>query len=133
MIGVPSPAQQVTRVIRPPSNASAPPVATQAIAPMVDGVPIDFIDYFNIDMRNMDARTRQQLSDIYEIIGNDGSMGDVMTKMAEITRKVGSPSLGETRHSKIWQYLKVQSRITELEKQKRALEVIHDELPSSTA
>lgn len=126
MIGVPQPAQQVQRpaMVRPPSNMTAAPVATQSIVPMVNGVPIDLIDYFNIDIRNLDSRDSNQLSEVYKLLKSDSETeGDVLLKIGEIERKLGSPTYNETRYGRIWSYLRINSRINEMEKQKKAMEI----------
>lgn len=126
MIGVPQPAQVVSRpaMVRPASNMAAAPVATQSLTPMVNGVPVDIINYFNIDIRNVDNRENSQLSEIYKLLKNDSKTdSDVILEISTIERKLGSPAYNESRYGKIWSYLKINSRIEDMEKQKRAMEI----------
>lgn len=124
MIGVPQPAQQVVRPARPPSNIAAAPVSTQSITPSINGVPISLIDYFNIDIRNIESRDNNQLAEVYKLLKSDSETdGDVLLKIGEIERKLGSPAYNETRYGRIWSYLKINSRINEMEKQKKAMEI----------
>lgn len=124
MIGVPQPAQIAARPARPPSNIAASPVPTQSITPMVNGVPIELIEYFNIDIRNTDSRDNNQLVEIYKLLKNDGETdGDMLLKIGEIERKLGSPAFNETRYGRIWSYLRINNRISEMEKQKKAMEI----------
>lgn len=124
MIGVPQPAQQVVRPARPPSNIAAAPVSTQSITPSINGVPISLIDYFNIDIRTLESRDNNQLSEVYKLLKNDSETdGDVLLKIGEIERKLGSPTYNETRYGRIWSYLRINSRINEMEKQKKAMEI----------
>lgn len=123
MIGVPQPSQ-VVRPARPPSNIAAPPVQTQSITPMVNGVPIDLIEYFNIDIRNIENRDNEQLSEIYRLLKSDSETdADMLLKIGEIEQKIGMPAFNETRYGRIWSYLKINSRINEMEKQKKAMEI----------
>lgn len=124
MIGVPQPAQQVVRPARPPSNIAAAPVSTQSITPSINGVPISLIDYFNIDIRNIESRDNNQLAEVYKLLKSDSETdGDVLLKIGEIERKLGSPAYNETRYGRIWSYLRINSRINEMEKQKKAMEI----------
>lgn len=119
--------QPTPRPSRPPSNIAAAPVATQSITPMVDGIPIDIIDYFNIDTMSINTRENNQLIDIYKLLKNDGdSDSDVILKIGEIERKLGYPAHNETRYGKVWSYVKINSRIIEMEKQKKAMELAGD-------
>lgn len=124
MIGVPQPAQQVVRPARPLSNIAAAPVSTQSITPSINGVPISLIDYFNVDIRKMESRDNDQLAEIYKLLKNDSETdSDVILKIGEIERKLGSPTYNETRYGKIWSYVRINSRIADMEKQKRAMEI----------
>lgn len=124
MIGVPQPAQQVVRPARPPSNIAAAPVSTQSITPSINGVPISLIDYFNIDIRNIESRDNNQLAEVYKLLKSDSETdGDVLLKIGEIERKLGSPAYNETRYGRIWSYLRINSRINEMEKQKKAMDI----------
>lgn len=104
----------------------AQPKATQSIAPfMFNGIPFEFINHFNVDIKNMEPRDRDQLIDIYKILGKETpEIGDVMMRMSEVERKLGSPSFNETRYGKIWSYLKVSERVSDLQKQQKAMELV---------
>lgn len=90
-----------------------------------EGVPISVIRYFGIDTRKIDNKDKEQLKEIYIFI-KDNPNG-LYTILSNIERKLGAPSLGETRFGRIWNYLKLTNQIDNLEKDRKALEK-HDEL-----
>lgn len=119
-----TPAQPVIRRTPPPTNANAPSIPTQAIPIMIDGVPLEIIQYFNQDIRALTMRDKEQLREIYDIYKNDSQdMGDVLLKISEADRRIGTPSGMDSRWGKLWAYAKLNSRIGELEKQRKAFEL----------
>lgn len=88
---------------------------------MVDGVPLEIIRYFDVDIRSMDSNTVRQLKDIYEL-SNDSNetIGDSLLKIKDIDMRLGYPSYGN-RFSKVWNYLKITKNIGDLDKQRQAL------------
>ena len=47
----------------------------------------------------------------------------MLLKIGEIEQKIGMPAFNETRYGRIWSYLKINSRINEMEKQKKAMKI----------
>lgn len=96
----------------------------QPITPMVDGIPIDFIRYFDIDIRNIENRDKSQLQEIYSLLdGAKRSPSDMLTELRNIQNKLGAPGYHETKFGKIWNYLKITRHINNLEKERKSLEV----------
>ena len=101
----------------------APDVSTtQALVPMVEGIPIDMIRFFDVDIRSMDAKTTGQLKDIYKMMADRGGIDVIMSEISSIRNKMGAGGYGETSYGRIWNYLKIGDNIKHLERQRNAME-----------
>ncbi len=101
-------------------NVSAPVSEGQAITTLVDGAPLDMFYYFNLDTKQVSPEVKKQLADIYKNI-NPASVDELLPKIRVIENKLGVPTNGETRYSKVWNYLRIQSHINKLLLQQSAL------------
>lgn len=88
-----------------------------------EGMPLEMIRYFDIDVRQIDNRIRKQIMDIYTFSCQEGdSIGDILLKVRAVEKRLGVSSLNETRYGRIWNWLKINRNIEELHKQRSALE-----------
>lgn len=93
------------------------------ISPINDIAPIELYDYFDIEYKNSDDQTKKQIKDIYKFLRKDNEdMSNVYSKLTDIAIKLGYPNFNETRHGKIWSYLKINSQIFDLQKRKELME-----------
>ena len=103
-----------------PTSTSTIPVtqAPPAALPVfVDGLPLDVLRHFNIDTNTLDTFGRKQLTDIYDLLKGD----NVLSNICDIELKLGVPKNGETRYSRVWNWLKIHQQIENLEKQREVL------------
>ena len=110
-----SPSQNVISSVSPITRESPPLI--------FDGVPLDLMDYFQIDFKNSDSDSKNKLREIYSILKDDyPDITNLLSKLSDIDRKLGAHGYQETRYGKIWNYLKVTEKIKGLEKYKLSLE-----------
>jgi len=106
----------------PPSTASLDNLPMES--PCWHGVPVEVYRYFNQDIGTTDEKSMNQLKDIYQIAKETtgGTLEQVLDRINSWELKVGSPSIVETRHSKMWNYVKIQHHINNLLKEQKRLE-----------
>ena len=86
-----------------------------------EGVPLELMHYFNVEMRNISEGALKHLGEIYNLMdGKNKQMGDLITEIRKVENKLGQPSNTETRYGRVWHYLKLTNRINDLEKQRGA-------------
>ena len=85
-------------------EVNQPPLKEQVL--LYDGVPLDMIHYFSMDMTSLTDVAKKQMGEIYDML--KGS--DFIKKLGRMERKVGQPSGGETRYGKLWHWLKLNNR-----------------------
>jgi hypothetical protein len=79
---------------------------------LLNGIPIDMMDYFNVHITEMTHLNRRQMQEIYQILGGEEKpFVEIYPELSRLERKVGQPSGGETRYGKIWHYLKMLRRV----------------------
>lgn len=95
--------------------------------PSWNGVPMDIYKYLNIDFFDASDKHLGELKDIYEYAKSrsDGRPGDMIQKIEELQHRLGEPSIGTSRLAQLTNYIRVQKNISDLMKQKRALEKNH--------
>ena len=82
-------------------------------------VPVELIQYFDINVNAMDNRIKGQLKDIFEHCAtNSKDMKDVLLRIRKIDRKLGMPSGMESRYGRIWSHIKLSSKIHNIMKKK---------------
>lgn len=87
-----------------------------------EGVPISLYRYFNTDVGTADNRSISQMKDIFEWAKRDvGDNGDILQKLRKIELKLGASGYGETRQSRVFNYVKIQQQIDDLTKQRDSL------------
>lgn len=92
-------------------------------AALFDGVPVEVIEYFSLDPNEMPHGADRKIKEVYEMVREEGmTLGDTLKKLKEIENRVGQNQFGETRYDRIRNWIKLNLRIKELEKQREALE-----------
>jgi len=88
-----------------------------------EGIPMDMLHHFNVDIESITDVAKKQLSEVYEMLdGNEMELSDFLEKLRSLENRLGQPSHTETRYGKIWHWAKIQNRIKGLQKQQRAME-----------
>lgn len=86
------------------------------------GVPTTYYTYFNVDMGRIEGADREKLGFINGWLGEStSSLGDRLIKLKEIERKIGMSGF-DSRISKVYNYMRISSQISDFEKQRKALE-----------
>lgn len=116
MEGIVKSVQQITQE---PTKISQ---STEHMPLSYDGVPIDFLNHFDVGFSELTVKTKKQLTEIYEILKpKHQSMGDLLWEIKDIERKLGPTQGQETRYGRIWNWVKISRRIGELEKERQSL------------
>lgn len=111
-------------IVAPPTHNDSKPIFA-----MEQGVPVDILEYFNIDPNDYGLVDKKQLNEIFNIcVESCESKSELLEKLKFIENKIGVPLPGESRPVKIHRYLKVSKRIEELEKQRKTMENDRSEL-----
>jgi hypothetical protein len=103
-----------------PVNTNSEPISRTLV---FEGVPVDVLHYFNIDMEDLRDIDRDHIASIVEILRESKTnYGDVLKEIRAVENRVGQPTMHETRCGKIYHYLKLSQRINDLENQRKAME-----------
>ena len=89
-----------------------------------NAVPMDVYRYMNVDFFDASDKNLGELKDIYDYAKtrSNGMPGDIIQKLDEIKNRLGEPEIGTSRLSQLSNYVRIQRNITDLQKQRRALE-----------
>jgi len=89
-----------------------------------DGIAMDVYKYFNCDFFDASDKHKSEMRDIYEYAKgrSNGMTGDIIQKIEELEHRLGTPQIGETRLGKMSNYIRVLRNISDMNKQRRALE-----------
>ncbi len=115
-------AKTATPQIAPQPTTSAQPSGVAGYE--WQGVPIDVIRHFSVEMNSIPPRDIQQLKDITSWAKSkvdEPTVGNVLQKIATIQRQLGSPNLNEKSYSKVWQWVKLQSITEDIAKRQESL------------
>lgn len=109
-----------------PVQATQPIGIVDANIPVLyEGMPLDLVRHFAVDVKQMTEGDKKQINDIYNWVKGslaEQTPGNVMLAIRQISNRLGSPQLGETRFGKMWNYLRIQQSIDDLSKQRKAME-----------
>ena len=105
-----------------------PPVDPQPMlsAPSFEGIPVETIRYFGMDIGKLSSGEIEQLKDIHNWSKpNEGedTIGGRLQKLKSLETKLGAPKYYETKLSRLWSWVKMDSNISELRKRQSAFEV----------
>jgi hypothetical protein len=90
--------------------------------PHFSEVPVDIYRFFGIDLGTAEGRELDKLKDIskWAFEGVD-SLGDAMLKLRGLETSLPAPRIGETIQTKMHNWIKLQSQITDLRKRQEAI------------
>lgn len=87
-----------------------------------DDVPIDMYRFFDVPMDMADKKTKGELRDISSWAFYDmDTLGDGLQKLRSLEIRLGVPSGGERRHSKVWNWVQMEKQIVDMQKRQEAL------------
>lgn len=82
-----------------------------------EGIPFEVYRFFNVSPSTTKSDDIKQIKEIYRWSANESAgIGDAMYKLHTLEGKLGSPSFGETRHTKMYNWIRVSNIVGELEK-----------------
>lgn len=105
----------VKEVQKEVKHEPAPPVVASH-----DNVPYDIYAKFGVDF-NASVQTKDRLREIYEW-AKDGSetIGDALMKISDLESQLGYSGFDKL-HDKMWNYIRLDKHVKELEKRKQSM------------
>lgn len=89
------------------------------------GIPIDIIRHFNIDLRTTPAKDLEQIKEITEWAKSktldEPSIGNILSQIAKVQRQLGVPGVNERAYEKTWRFIKAQKVIDEMHKRQESM------------
>ena len=107
---------------KPVQPAMAP--ATGVASYEWQGIPLDVIRHFGVELNNIPTKDLEQLKGITEWAKSktdEPTIGNILQKISSIQRQVGYPALNEKSYTKVFQFVKMQRVIDEMTKRQDAL------------
>lgn len=89
------------------------------------GVPMQVYRFFGVDFAKADPKTLTQLAEVYKYIDrglDKRTPGRVLEKLSNLEVRLGAPKLGQTRHGRIWDWLKMGEVIKDVRRAQKAFE-----------
>jgi hypothetical protein len=84
-------------------------------------VPYETYRYFGVNPGTVDKGDLKQIKDVYDWANKDSAhMGESMHKLRQLENKLGQPPIGETRYSKMWNWVRVSKMVSTLEQDREA-------------
>lgn len=112
----------VPQQVAPQPNTNAQPSGVAGYE--WQGIPIDIMRHFNVELGTVPPKDIQQLKDITNWAKSkvdEPTIGNVLQKISKIQSQLGSPALNEKQYSKIWQWVKLQSITEDIVKRQESL------------
>jgi len=83
-------------------------------------LPGEVYRFFNVNPIGPDKTANKYLGEIYKWASKDAhSLGDTLTKLRDIERKVGQPALDEHRYTRVYNYVRMSSFMDSMKEDKR--------------
>ena len=117
----PQPSTQTTTTTPTPTSTETP-----AGTLIWEGVPIDLYRQWNINLGTIPQQEISKLKDIYEWAKtkcDEPTIGNVLQKISSLENSLGSPAIGEKRWDKVWNFIRLQRQIDDLEKRRDAIKL----------
>lgn len=109
-------AQTNTPAPNVPSRIDVPTPTNYEANPSFDGVPFEVYRYFNISPAEAKRDDMRQIKEIFSWANKDKShISDSLFSLRQLENKLGAPNIGETRYSKLYNWVRVSSIVSELE------------------
>lgn len=115
-------AKTVPQQVAPPPTGNPQPSGVAGYE--WQGVPIDIMRHFNVELGTVPPKDIQQLKDITNWAKSkvdEPTIGNILQKISKIQGQLGSPALNEKQYSKIWQWVKLQSITEDIVKRQESL------------
>lgn len=108
-----------------PSKPIQPPVhqTTQGVSSSFwDGIPVDVYRFFGEQIGNLDGKEKDKLKFLSDwAFDGTETVGDGLIKIRNLEMKLGSPSAGEKRYDRLFNWVKMQKHIEDIQKRQEAL------------
>jgi hypothetical protein len=87
-----------------------------------DNIPVDVYRFFGTQLGEVSDKDMDKLSLISDYAFREvETVGDGLLKLRNLEMKLGSPSLGEKRYDRIFNWVKLQKNIDDMRKRQEAL------------
>jgi hypothetical protein len=87
-----------------------------------DNIPVDVYRFFGAQLGELSDKDMDKLSLISDYAFKDSeTVGDGLLKLRNLEMKLGSPSLGEKRYDRLFNWIKMQKQIDDMKKRQEAL------------
>lgn len=109
-------AEQVKSIMFPTQSSPSPQVSI----PSLDGVPLEMYRFFNLNPAENNRDNTKYLKEIYKWAGKDSDnrVGDTFSKIRILENKLGVPRIGETRQTKMYNWIRVSNIINGLREER---------------
>lgn len=89
----------------------------------VAGVPVSVYDYFSVplNLKEKEVNKLKIITDWAKTEVKEGTEGDLLAKISELERHLGSPDGLQKRYDKMFNYCKMTMYMREIEKKREAL------------
>lgn len=96
--------------------------STQLNTTTYDNIPVDVYRFFGENIGSLEGREKDKLTAISEWAFRDSeTVGDGLIKLRNLEMKLGSPSIGEKRYDRLFNWVKMQKQIEDMQKRQEAL------------
>jgi len=110
-------AKEAPQPVSIPTTAPASPTTQVTNVTGYEGIPFEVYRFFNIAPATLKSDDMKQIKEIYKWAESDG-IGDSMVKLRNLEMKIGAPHIGETRYTKIYNWVRVSNIVNSLEKER---------------
>ena len=100
-----------------------PVLAATAFSILVPPQVVTHLGVDNSELDNFSPEDLGKIKEIYEWAGEDledKSLGNLLMKLRDLDVKLGATPIGERRWKRIWNYVHLDKRVKDMEKQRNA-------------
>lgn len=103
-----------------PSRIDVPPPNNYNVNPGFDGVPFEVYRYFNVSPTITKNEDIKQIREIYGWVSKDNPhISESLFSLRQLENKLGAPNIGETRYSKLYNWVRISSVVGGLQNDKK--------------
>ena len=114
-------------------STAAPVTTNQSTAQMSDlpapsqvwrDIPMDIYKHFNVDFFEASDKHVDEMKSVtsWAAKRGNGRPGDMMQRLQELENRLGAPNIGETRLTKMYNWIEVQNAIIDMRKKAKVME-----------
>jgi hypothetical protein len=88
------------------------------------GIPIDCLRHFNIELGTIPQKDLDQVKEIVSWAKSkcdEPTIGNILQQISKIQNTLGVPALNEKSYSKVWRFCTLQKHIDEMRKRQESL------------